>query len=888
MSAIGGLIFNMNISETITDLLPYVSKPIQYVGEELNAVHKPWHEVAVKVGLCFPDLYEVGMAHLGLHLLYQIVNARKNALAERIYAPAVDLETLMRAQRIPLFSLESHRAAAEFDLLGFTLQYELSYSNVLNMLTLAGIPVMAAERRLTDPFVMAGGPCACNPEPLAEVLDLVVLGDSETVIGQITDLYDEWKRSGSQARQEFLRQVSRLRGVYVPAFYDVRYDATGLVVAITPNQPGVPEYIERYVEPDLDTTPYVTAPVIPFLKLVHDRITLEIMRGCPRGCRFCQAGFIYRPQRERSVDYLMGVAQTLLAQTGYEEISLASLSTGDYSRIEDLLRVLMQTCEMSKVSVSLPSLRITTLTEAMAAIISRVRKTGFTLAPEAGTQRLRDVINKGIQDADILHTAEEAFKSGWDLLKLYFMIGLPTETADDLEGLADLVYRIRNLGNRLVKRKVNLNVAISSFVPKAHTPFQWERMASSAELQHKQETLQARIRHRAIQLKWHDAEASFLEGVFARGDRRLGGVLRAAQRLGCRFDGWNEHFNFAQWMQAFAQQGIDPANYVARERSAQEVLPWEHLHSGVSSAYLWQERLNALRGEVTAPCDRACRQCGVCGEDLQVVAATPAPDVPRADAGVPTALAAPPLFRPKAFRMRAIYTKTGMLRFLSHLDLNRLFQRAVARLQLPIAFSQGFHPHPHIAFGPALPVGAEGLREQVDFFLTEPCEAHAFRQQLNATLPTGIALVDAYPVGLKEPSLSALFTRFSYAIGIPTILVEQGYTEAYFTPYVEAFHAQLVYFGQKGQARTDIAIDLKPLVAALAVTRDAADLPRLEMTLVKSGERIVKPEDILHQVCQLPYEKILAVRIVRLAMESECGEPPQVSNTTVEAGKSDA
>lgn len=865
----------MLLLDEIIPLLPHVSKPIQYVGEEINAIHKHWPDMQVKIGLCFPDTYEVGMSHLGLHLLYAMLNTTSDVVAERIYAPAADMEALMRNRRVPLFSLESHRAAYEFDMLGFTLQYELSYSNVLNMLSLANIPLKSENRTEDDPIIVAGGPCSCNPEPLADFCDLFVIGDGETVLPQIVNMYKISKENRA-AKYEFLRQVCSLPGVYVPAFYTVHYHEMGRIAEITPTIKEAPERIRRRIEPNLDTISYLQAPIVPYLKTVHDRLTLEIMRGCSRGCRFCQAGFIYRPVRERSSEHLLLLAKSLLRESGYDEVSLSSLSTGDYTQISFLVGAMMQMCELSKVSLSLPSMRVNTLTEEIASAISRVRKTGFTIAPEAGTQRLRDVMNKGISDDDILKTAEEAFTAGWDLLKLYFMIGLPTETNADIEGLIDLVYRVKKVGNRAAKRKVSperrrgikLHVALSSFVPKSHTPFQWERMNSIDELRRKQQRVKDQIRQRAIQLKWHNVQASYLEGVFARGDRKLGQVLYEAHRLGCKFDGWNEHFDFSKWMEAFSRSGSDPDAYISRERGKHELLPWEHIQTGVSKEYLWNERLKAMHEEGTPPCNTHCRRCGLCNGDIQVVESKDGNPVGKDGNPVPFTFSSTPIHRPKAYRVRAIYYKTGLLRFLSHLDLGRVFQRAISRIQAPIAYSQGFHPHSQIAFGPALPVGSEGYKEYLDFFFSEHVDVDAFVKNMNAALPTGVEMIGAYAVDLKASSLSTTLKRFVSWIFASKSLVEQGYTFSYFRRKLDAFQSKDTYL-VKGFKNKSETVDIKPFILSLELIPGETDSPGLQMSLRAHSNVIMKPEEVLSLVFDIPYGKILDFRILRVNMEAE-------------------
>ena len=849
----------MTLLERILPLLPHVARPIQYLGQELNAVRKPWQETQVKIGLCFPDTYEVGVAHLGLHLLYRILNDLPDVAAERLYSPWVDMEAVMRAQGIPWFSLESHRAASEFDILGFTLQYELSYSNILNGLSLAGIPVLAAERTRQHPLIIAGGPCAMNPEPLADVLDVALLGDAEAALPEFVAVFRDWKASGAE-RDELLKAACRIPGIYVPSLYAVRYAASGEIAEIAPRCADAPERIARRIEPDLNAAAYLAAPLVPYLKPVHDRLTLEVMRGCPGGCRFCQAGFIYRPQRERSPEKLLALAASLLAASGYEEISLSSLSTGDYSQIVPLMTALMQSCEAAKVSLSLPSLRVKTLTGEMAEVIRRVRKTGFTIAPEAGTQRLRNVINKGITEEDILHTAEEAFSAGWELLKLYFMIGLPTETDDDIEGLIELVYAMRAVGKRCSRKKVKFHVAVSSFVPKAHTPFQWERMRSIEELGRAQETLMRRLRPKDVDLKWHDVRASYLEAVFARGDRRVGRALAEAHRLGCRFDGWKEEFAFSKWLEAFQRAGIAPDWYVYRERGEREILPWQHLASGVSAEYLWQERQHALNAENSPPCSAQCRRCGVCGEEIHLAAADAAPPHAPEHAAHESVFAAP---QAKAYRLRSVYAKTGLLRFLSHLEVARVFQRALARVNMPMAFSQGYHPLPLISFGPALPVGMEGLRELADFFFTQVVDAERFVERMNQTLPDGVRLIEAYPVDVKAPSLSASLTRFEFQVFPSITLAHRGLTAEHFSRHIEEFDRQATRLVEQFKHRAE-PVDIKPFIASISTCVDASGAPGVSMTLQSHDNCLMKPEEVLQFVCAVPQDAMLDFRMIRV------------------------
>jgi len=591
-----------------------VSKPARYMGNEYNMVEKDPSKVSIRFAFAFPDVYEVGMSHLGMKILYHLINEREDTYCERVFAPWTDMEEKLRQHRLPLFSLETRDPVSSFDFIGFTLQYEMSYTNILNMLDLAGVPLRSRDRSASDPFVIVGGPCAYNPEPLAEFVDLVVLGEGEETINEILDAYLEWKdEKGS--REDFLLRASRIPGVYIPAFYDVEYDSKGRVASVKPNRSGVPERIVKRIIPDLDKAYYPKTLVVPYMEIVHDRIMLEIFRGCTRGCRFCQAGMIYRPVRERSMDKLLELAENLVGNTGYEEMSLASLSTSDYSELENLARELMARFEKSRVSLSLPSMRVDSFAKEFIEQVQKVRKTGLTFAPEAGTQRLRDVINKGVTEEDLAASVIDAFESGWNTVKLYFMIGLPTETDEDLDGIAALARRVADCYYSVDREKrqkgLKITVSTSSFVPKPFTPFQWEPQDTMEVLREKQQKLQKHLRMKQVNYNWHDPEVSFLEAVFARGDRRLGEALYKAWEKGARFDGWAEHFSIDRWMEAFEDAGIAPAEYANRRREHDEIMPWDHIDTGVTKAYLWKEYQRALKGETTPDCRLDCTGCGV-------------------------------------------------------------------------------------------------------------------------------------------------------------------------------------------------------------------------------------------------------------------------------------
>ncbi len=603
---------NETLRQKLDRLLLSVQKPAAYIGGELNSVIKDASQVDIRFAFCFPDTYEIGMSHLGMKILYTLLNKREDTWCERVFAPWIDFEEVMRENDIPLYALESLDPLSMFDVIGFTLQYELSFTNVLNMLDLAGIPLLSKERTSLTPLIVAGGPCACNPEPISDFIDLFMLGEGEEVMNELMDLFKECKLAGA-SKEEFLFRASHLEGVYVPSLYDVSYNEDGTVRAITP-QEGVPAVVRKRIIADFDKVLYPDNFVVPYVGTVHDRAVLEIMRGCIRGCRFCQAGYIYRPLREKSSDTLCRQGKSLCDSTGYEELSLSSLSTSDYSQIETLLNDMLDYSKEEKVSFSMPSMRIDNFSEELLEKISAVRKSGLTFAPEAGTQRMRDVINKNVTEEDIFKSCLLAFAGGYSSVKLYFMLGLPTETLDDIEGInilaqkiADAYYKMPNHS----KKAVNVTVSVSTFVPKPHTPFQWEAQDTLEQIKEKQAHLVHTCRSKRVNIKYHFSYTSVLEGVFARGDRRLGKVMLKAFRKGCRFDSWDECFHFDRWMEAMEECGLDPHFYANRVRSLDEVLPWQHIDYGVSQAFFKRERQKAYHAVTTANCREKCAGCGV-------------------------------------------------------------------------------------------------------------------------------------------------------------------------------------------------------------------------------------------------------------------------------------
>lgn len=595
-------------------VLMKVQKPTRYTGGEMNQCIKNPADVFIRFAFCFPDVYEIAMSHLGIKILYHTLNQRDDTYCERVFTPWVDMEEEMKQHEQKLFALESGDEIRNFDIVAFTLQYELCYSNVVSMLDLAGIPAYAADRTDSDPLVCAGGPCAYNAEPLADFIDFFILGEGEEVIHEVTDCYSEWKKQGHTDKKAFLERLAQIDGVYVPSFYDVSYDNADKITSISPNNPNAKPVITKRIMADFDKTPAPDTIIVPFGEIVHDRVMLEVFRGCIRGCRFCQAGYVYRPVRERHADTLTTLADKLLSCSGYDEISLSSLSTSDYRELKDLTDNLLAMTEEKKIGLSLPSLRIDNFSLELMHKVQKVRKSGITFAPEAGTQRLRDVINKNVTEENILASTKQLFEGGWTNVKLYFMIGLPTETEEDVCGIADLAQKVLDVYHNIPKeeraKNINITVSSSSFIPKPFTAFQWAKQDSREEIIEKQNLLKSSITSRKIRYNWHDNKTSYLEGVFARGDRRLSKVIRRAVNLGCKFDGWTDYFRFDLWMQAFADCGINPDFYL-RERSYDEVLPWDHISVGVTKDFFMRENERAKLAQTTPNCREKCAGCGV-------------------------------------------------------------------------------------------------------------------------------------------------------------------------------------------------------------------------------------------------------------------------------------
>ncbi len=848
-------------------LLPMVEKPGQYIGLERNVTRKDLNACAVTLALAFPDTYEIGMSHTGLKILYELVNRRPDFACERIYAPWVDLERKMREKGIPLFSVESFAPVADFDVLGFSLQAELNYSNILNMLDLAGLPVWQRDRRERDPIVLGGGPCTANPEPIADFFDAFLIGDAEEAPPRFLDAYREGRDRGLP-RRDVLARLTAIEGVYVPSFYDVTYDENGRITSILRNDPRAPEHPKRTWVPVLKPEYYPEKPMVPSVEIVQDRLGLEVMRGCTQGCRFCQAGYWYRPVRELDPGDVAEMTKKFIAESGWSEVGLLSLSTADYSQIEPLVKCLAPQLSDRRVSISLPSLRAEAFSVGLADAVSEVRKSGFTFAPETGSDRLRRVINKTFTNADMIQAADVAFGRGWDLIKVYTMIGLPTETEADLDELVVLVENILAQGRKYGRKQVN--VSVGSFVPKSWTPFQWAPFDGVDRLERKLAYLKDKFRRlRGARMKWHEPREAEIECVLSRGDRRMARVLYRAWKSGVKFDGWSEHFRYDLWMKAFEAEEIPKESYL-RAYDLEEILPWDVLDISIKKRFLQIELIKAKKEMRTEDCKWGhCYACGVPGNGEDTVLAKGMagvlPALPSTEASSPAAyreVAKGAAYRQKAMpdlspavrmrgrqgdrvaRHRVTFEKKGDARFLSHRNTMDVLERAIRAAGLPARYSEGFNPHMKLSMGPALPLGLESRDEVFDVEGIAPFGPDA-AEWINEKLPPGIKVLEVRQLGLEELTLSKAVKSARYAVRLHSPDSIARASEALTNGLREALPA------------------LKAL--SLETDRDGARRLRFEVNLDQTAGETSTPKKVLEDLLAIPPEAQASLSVTREA-----------------------
>ncbi|WP_456408893.1 TIGR03960 family B12-binding radical SAM protein [Caldithrix abyssi] len=763
----GELLPTHDLEKTLfSKILPAVLKPGRYIGHEINIVQKDAQTVKSRIVLAFPDVYEIGMSYTGFQLLYHILNQQPHIWAERVFAPWPDMEEQLRRHKIPLYSLESFTPLNQFDVIGFTLQYELTYTNILNMLDLGHVPLLSKDRTENDPFVIAGGPCSCNPEPMVDFIDAFLIGDGEEAGVEILNVIQAGKAEGKK-REEILFDLAQVWGVYVPQFYEAKYDARQKFVGIRPKRDGVPPVVRTRIAANLKPEHYPTRPIVPLIEVTHDRLAVEVMRGCTEGCRYCNAGMIYRPVRERKVEDILQQIKEGLDHTGYNEVSFLSLSISDYSHLERLMVESRQELD-SEVNVSFPSMRLDSFNETIAEFVAQVRKSGFTFAPEAGSQRLRNVINKNISEEDLFKSVEIALQNGWRLIKFYFMIGLPTETDEDVLAIADLLKRLARMSKPY--GRIQFNVSISPFSPKAHTPFQWERQNTIEEIWRKVDLLKAPLRgERRVKLSWRDPKISFLEGILGRADRKMAGVIYEVWKNGGKFDGWAEYFNFELWSDILNKYGYDQDELIA-EIPESSPLPWDHIDKGVTKRFLQKERHKAYQEKNSPDCKTDhCLACGLQRKGIfaelvdcykKESGTTQETDIRRnktkKEVGQPESSSA-------TVKYRVQFTKEGYASFLSHLDMLRIFERAFRRAKIEVAYSEGFNPRPKISFAQPLALGVQSVAEYFDVEIKGGFNGR-LAEKLNPLLPEGLKIVHAHQIHEKVRSLSEAIDITEYEI----------------------------------------------------------------------------------------------------------------------------
>ncbi|MFQ5648704.1 MAG: TIGR03960 family B12-binding radical SAM protein [bacterium] len=884
------------------EILDSIQKPVRYLGNEWNVIRKSKEEARKRVVLCFPDTYEIGMSHLGLRILYAILNKRDDTAAERCYTPWIDMEQKLRQKGWPLVSLETQTPLNEFDVVGFSLQYELEYTNILTMLDLGGIPLHSRERAAKDPLVIGGGPCAFSPEPIVDYFDCILIGDGEEAFPNVVDRFIEL-RDGDLPRAEILGHLAQCDGIYVPSLYETRIDSeTGFEVVT--GSTNAPYPVRRTYIEDINQYPFPADILVPHGDIVHDRVSVEIARGCTEGCRFCQAGTIYRPVRERKPEEIIKSVLKSLAKTGFDQASLTSLSTADFSCIGPLAQKLSDELQKRKTAMTVSSMRVYGMTDDLGVSLSKVRRSGFTIAPEAGSQRMRDVINKGITEEVILHGARTAFQNGWNHVKLYFMIGLPTETGDDLKAIVDLGVKILRLAEQEHGKKAQVTISISSHIPKPHAPFQWLGVEDQASLREKQKYLLRLIRpHKRLRLKWHDVEHTWLEAIFSRGDRRLNKAVELAYRRGCRFDAWTDQVDVGAWRQVFDDLNIDTEIWM-RDIPLYAALPWDHLDSLVKKEWLVRELKRAMKGRFSPACEKpfkrkdehdrtdlgrptesdklVCYHCGLeC--DLDAIRRERIESWRSLENGIEVKGEVPQEgesspYPQRVTRYRAAYTKLGECRFLSALDSTRTFTRAFNRSMVPLRFSQGFHPAPVISFGPALAVGMESAEEFLDFETVADIPEQELRARLNAQLPRGLEFTALAKIDARAKSLFEVIDFAEYSVlvdlaGLEEYLETRANGRAHATSV--ALHAA---FANKLLERDSIEVkrtskgrlriqDVRPLIRKLEVLNSEVPL-RLRLLLGSGRNGSVRPEIVLKEMYgeDVPLE-MFRIRRERLLVE---------------------
>jgi radical SAM family uncharacterized protein/radical SAM-linked protein len=856
----------MNLRTVLEDeIFSLVEKPSRYLGTEVNAVHKDPAAVEVRLALCFPDLYDLGLGNLGIHILYSVVNALPWAWCERVYAPGLDMERELRSRGLPLFALESKDGLGAFDGLGITLQSELTYTNILNILDMAGIPLRTADRQDHHPLTFAGGPAVFNPEPIAPFMDFFVIGDGEDVIVEIAELLRRLKGAPRAAKLEAL---AALEGVYVPALYPFETLENGSIVPAL-DAPKIRKRITR----DLDGATFPTDYILPYTQQVHDRISLEVLRGCTQGCRFCQAGMVTRPVRERKLERVDELLRKTLASTGYEEVSLVSLSTCDYSRVRQLVENTVETVRGDHVAVSLPSLRLDSFSVDLADMVAEERRTGLTFAPEAASPRLRAVINKWIPDEDLLEMADRAFGLQWGHVKLYFMIGLPTERDDDIEAIADLAHRTVAVGRRR-NHRARVNLGVSTFVPKPFTPFQWAEQIGYQETVRKQDILQSALRDPAVKFGRHDAAETYLEGLVSRADRRAADLLEAAFRLGCRFDAWSEHLNERAWKAAIEEVGYD-AQDAMRARDVNERLPWDHIDVLIPKAWFQADWLRALELQHAEDCrHKRCHKCGVIDVERELCASMLRDNIEGRKAEKVWTRAEQPLVEepPGVQRLRFRIGRTGTARFLSHLECLSAWVRAIRRCRAPLAYSQGFHPHPKVTFSTAVPCGEASLGDYMDVVLTRPVDGRLLLTQLDAATPDGFVVLDVTEVPLNAASLMGINQGGIYKLQFPPDQAETVRAAVEELSGREALLIDRKGKTRKGQrrntrrARVVNTLDIRPMIHEIRY--EDGPVPTVHLTVVTVDGRPGKPSEIVPLLTDRPQE-VRVIKVDTLRVDGE-------------------